>query len=211
MDNARKLLTVASIFLVAVGVLSLVANLVLNASVNVSWPLLLMMLGAVFYILANRSSDKWTWAALFYIPGSVLIALGVVFLLNVITNDWNSWAYAWLLVVAGLGLGIVLAGRGQQWREEITLAGAGLIVAGVTLFTIFGAIGGGRFIQVMAPVLLVLGGLALRFLRPESILPDRFLLRLRPAGAQPVSPARLLPIKVRWSNRSAPASWRCCA
>lgn len=59
MDNARRLLTIASIFLVAVGILSLAANLFLNASLNVSWPLLLMVLGIVFYIVSDSYSQRW--------------------------------------------------------------------------------------------------------------------------------------------------------
>ncbi|MBE0697323.1 MAG: response regulator transcription factor, partial [Anaerolineaceae bacterium] len=110
-----------------------------------------------------------------YLPAMVLLALGLIFLLNVLTNDWNSWAYAWLLILSGLGLGLALAGRSLRWRKEIFQAGIGLIVLGTSLFAIFGVIAGGKVIQIMAPVLLILGGLALRWLRPETILPERIL------------------------------------
>ncbi len=44
--------------------------------------------------------------------------------------------------------------------------GWGAALGGVTLFALFGAIAGGLLIQVIAPILLILGGVALRWLRP---------------------------------------------
>ena len=60
---------------------------------------------------------------------------------------------------------------------------------GVILFALFGAIAGGLFIQLMDPVLLVMGGLWLFWLRPEAIFPEdilkRFHLASRPGQAEP--------------------------
>jgi DNA-binding CsgD family transcriptional regulator len=188
MDNAKKLVTITSIILVALGVLTFAVSLVSNGSLNISWPLVVIMLGVVFFILVGVFARKWAWMVFLYLPGSLLLALGLVFLLNVLTNDWNAWAYAWLLVVAGLGLGVVLVNRAVHWRELVSMIGFGLIVGGITLFVLFGALAGGNFILVAAPILLVLGGIALRWLRPETFLPERFLKRLKPAaGAGPVS------------------------
>jgi LuxR family maltose regulon positive regulatory protein len=59
------------------------------------------------------------------------------------------------------------------------------MLGGITLFVLFGAIMGGAFIQVMAPILLALGGLLLYRLRLENVLPERFLGRFRPAAHEP--------------------------
>jgi len=183
MDNVKKLVTITSIILIVLGVVTLALNLVFNGSMNISWPLVVIMLGVVFFILVGAFSKKWAWMVFLYLPGSLLLALGLVFLLNVITNDWNAWAYAWMLVVAGLGLGIVLVNRKVHWPEFITMTGFGMMVGGITLFVLFGALAGGRFILVMAPILLVLGGIGLRWLRPETFLPERILKQLKPAAA----------------------------
>jgi DNA-binding CsgD family transcriptional regulator len=76
-----------------------------------------------------------------------------------------------------MGVGAALANRQLLWHPTIHLVGWGMAVGGVTLFALFGAIAGGLFIQVMAPLLLVLGGLALFWARPEIILPERILQR----------------------------------
>jgi DNA-binding CsgD family transcriptional regulator len=64
-----------------------------------------------------------------------------------------------------------------DWPQAVHLAGWGLAAAGVTFFALFGAIAGGLFIQVMAPILVILGGLSLRWLPLESILPELVLKR----------------------------------
>jgi DNA-binding CsgD family transcriptional regulator len=185
MDRANRWIRTASTLLVAAGLALLGANIAFGGKINFTLPLVFLMLGAAFFALVFVFAPRWAWAAALLIPGSVFGVLGLIFLLNVITNDWNSWAYAWLLVVAGLGLGVVLAARRLSWRQEITLGGAVLIVLGVTFFALFGAIAGGPVIWVMAPLLLALSGLLLRWLRLETFLPASVLKRFPPAAPQP--------------------------
>ena len=71
-----------------------------------------------------------------------------------------------MLLVAGLGAGTVAANRRLEWHPLVEPIGWGAALGGVTLFALFGAIAGGLLIQVIAPILLILGGVALRWLRP---------------------------------------------
>jgi DNA-binding CsgD family transcriptional regulator len=174
----NRILRIVSTAVAAVGVVLLGLNIFLGGKVNFTLPLVFLMLGGAFTILVFVFSKQWAWSYVLYLPAMVLLALGLIFLLNVVTNDWNSWAYAWLLILTGLGLGLALTSRSMHWRKEFFQAGIGLIVLGTSLFAIFGVIAGGRVIQIMAPVLLILGGLALRWLRPETILPERILDRV---------------------------------
>lgn len=136
---------------------------------------------------ADALAEKWARAVWLYAPAGLLLALGLIFLLNILTSDWNAWAYAWMLAVAGLGAGLALANQRSPWHPLITWVGAGLAIAGVTFGVLFGALVGGRFIQVMAPHLLVLGGLGLRWLLLETPLLERWLRRAKPAvSAVPV-------------------------
>jgi len=169
MGRLNRLVKIASFGLVGLGVLLLALSVFTRGAVNVALPLVFLMLGGAFFILELVLAEKWAWAGLLYIPGCLLLGLGIIFLLNVLTNDWNAWAYAWLLLVAGSGAGLVLSNARQRWRREVTLAGWIMAAAGNTLFALFGAIAGGPFIYIMAPILLVIGGLALRWLRPEMI------------------------------------------
>ncbi len=201
MEKANKLVWIASMTLIGLGLLSLVLNYVLGWTFNLGLPLVFIMLGADFYLLVGSLTQKWAWVDLFYIPGSLLLALGLVFLLDEISGDWNSWAYAWLLLMAGAGLGVLLSNRAGRWPQVVNLAGLGSLAAGITLFAIFGAIAGGRFIQLMAPILLVLGGLSLRFVRLETILPDWFLQRFSAAKVLQTSPSISAPDQSRLVER----------
>jgi DNA-binding CsgD family transcriptional regulator len=172
------LIRIVSYLFIGIGALLLILSIFYARAINLALPLVFLMLGGTFFILVFVLLKRWSWATLLYIPGCILLMFGLVFLLNVITDDWKAWAYAWFLILAGLGLGLVLANIEKQWRPEMTLAGWGLIAAGLTLFALFGAIAGGLFIKIMAPIMLVAGGLLLRLLHPEAILPERILARI---------------------------------
>jgi DNA-binding CsgD family transcriptional regulator len=173
---------IISTSIVLVGAFLLAFNIYTGGTLNVALPLLFLILGGAFFILVFRFQKKWDRASILYIPGSLLLAFGVIFLLNVLTNDWKSWAYAWLLLVAAAGIGLLLAQQDAPWHPAALWAGWGMAVLGITFFAVFGAIAGGLFIQVIAPILLIAAGLSLRFLYTESLFPAPFLKKLHPAS-----------------------------
>ena len=195
MGRINQPIKIASYALIGVGVVLLGLNLFLRGTVNIALPLVFLMLGGGLLILVFATLPKYPWIAIFYIPAALLLTFGVVFLINVLTNDWNSWAYAWLLLLASMGVGMLLTNREMAWHPAITVIGICLTAGGVVLFALFGAIAGGLFIQVMAPVMLVLGGIGLFWLRPETVFPEHILKRLRrnPASENPLpgAPAAL--------------------
>lgn len=190
LKSAQQAVMFAGLLLAGMGVLSVTVSLLTRGAVNLSLPLIFITLGLAGCAATGPLAQRWSWAALTFIPACILIALGVIFLINVVTGDWNAWAYAWFLILSGGGFGILLAHRLRQWRREITLVGIGLAAGGLVFFAVFGAIAGGLFIQIMAPALLVAGGLALRWVRPELVLPARLMQRLpQTEGAAAVAPA----------------------
>lgn len=172
---------ITSIVIVLTGVGLLALNIYMGDVVNLNLPLVFLMVGGGFLVVLFRLRQKWAWASLLYIPAALFIGFGIIFLLNILTGDWRSWAYAWLFVLAALGIGILLANREQSWHRLMYPAGWGLTLGGLSLFAIFGVITGGVFIRVMAPILLVAAGLSLRWLRLETILPTAFSQKLHPA------------------------------
>ncbi len=172
-----KPITITSFILIGIGVLLFTLNILLDGALNIALPLVFLVLAGIFFIVTFATREKWKWASLLFIPGALLAAFGVIFLLNVVTNDWKSWAYAWLLLVAGIGVGMGLASRAQPWHPWVARTGWGLALGGITFFCVFGAIAGGLFIQIMAPILLVIAGVSLRWLPWDSILPDSFRRR----------------------------------
>lgn len=162
---------VASFALVGIGVVLLTVNILTGGRINLALPLVFVVLGGGFFIVVFGLRQTAPWALFFYIPATLLTAFGIVFLINVLTQDWNAWAYAWLFLVAALGLGLLLANREHTWHPSLTVIVWPVALGGITIFVLFGAIAGGLFIQVMAPILLVAAGVSLRWLRLESILP----------------------------------------
>jgi DNA-binding CsgD family transcriptional regulator/FtsH-binding integral membrane protein len=174
---------IISYLLIGAGVLLFGLNAFQGGSLNIALPLVFLMLGGMFFLLVYRLKASQPWAASLYIPGALFVALGLIFLLNVVTGDWAAWAYAWLLLVAALGLGLLLADRPRAWNPAVQRIAWGLLLGGISFFAIFGAITGGLLIQVMAPILLILGGVALRWMRLDTALLDS----LRGRGSRPVA------------------------
>jgi len=183
-----------SSILVGAGILFLALSLIPGVGMKVTLPLIFLMAGAAFILMVFFLFPKFRWAAFFFIPGGLLLAFGVCFAINVITGDWNAWAYAWFLLIAGLGFGLLLSARWLGLRQELNLIGGGMVIGGMVCFVIFGAIAGGLFIQIMAPVLLVASGLALRWLGWDKVFSGQFFHRgLMAAAASNKGTAKLIP------------------
>jgi DNA-binding CsgD family transcriptional regulator len=162
-------ISITSTIIILIGIGLLALNIVLGDQYNVALPLVFWVLGGGFFILIFRFRQEWNWASYLYIPAFLLMAFGVIFTLNVLTKDWSSWAYAWILLIAAIGIGGIFAERGRSWPVYLRYTAWGLAIAGITFFGVFGVIKGGEFIQIVAPILLVAAGFGLRFLhQPET-------------------------------------------
>jgi DNA-binding CsgD family transcriptional regulator len=196
-----RLYRFAGIGLVTAGGILLALYFLLGRTVNIALPLVFLMLGAAFYVLVFAFLHRWRWSAWFFMPGSLLLAFGIIFLLNVITGDWNAWAFAWLLLVAGAGLGFAQTARYLHLGEKYVMIGMGTLLGGITLSAIFGVIAGGLFIQLMAPILLAAGGLALFWLKPTGLfkehVPTSEATQQKPPLPAAGSPALVEPLSTR--------------
>jgi DNA-binding CsgD family transcriptional regulator len=169
---------ITSLIIVFAGLILLALDIFLEGSINVALPLLFLILGGGFFIMVFVISPKWTWGVFLYIPGMLFFVFGLIFLLNTITNDYASWAYAWTLLILAVGVGILLSNYTNIWPPILNQIGWGMAITGIASFVIFGAIAGGLFIQVMAPLLLIIVGISIRFLHFEKILPEAMLQKL---------------------------------
>lgn len=175
-------LRIASYAITGLGVLVLILNLVLGDRFNLSLPLALLLLSGGAWTIIHPARQKWRWAAFLHLPAALLFTLGLILLLNVLTGDWNAWAFAWLLLLTAGGVGLLLADRELHLPPAANPAGWGMIAAGLALFILFGAIAGGTFFKVATPLLIILGGLSLHWVKLERILPAALLQRLRLAA-----------------------------
>jgi DNA-binding CsgD family transcriptional regulator len=192
--------TFLSAALVILGVLILASYLLPGGGIAVGLPLVICLLGAVTLLLASGAPAKYEWAVWLFLPGGLLTALGIVLLLNVITGDWKAWAYAWLLLAAGAAIGAVLTGQRFGWKDLYLLISGAVCLLSLILFTLFGAIAGGLFIQVMAPILLIAGGLLLGWTRVGTLVASRFSPQ-PPAAAKAPASGSTVPFKEPLSER----------
>jgi hypothetical protein len=115
------------------------------------------------------------------IPGAVLTTVGLILLYQHATASYQTWAYAWALIPAAVGVGMIV--QGARDDQEWVLRG-GTRVAGmsVAVFLLFGAffelvlhIGGDSLIsKSIWPVALVavgVGAIAYRHARPTHQVP----------------------------------------
>jgi hypothetical protein len=123
------------------------------------WPIWVIGPGLIF-ILAGLISGVFD----LIIPGSIISGIGLILYYQNETGAYQSWAYAWALIIVFVGIGVFLANlfRGKVGRafEE----GGPPVMTGLVMFLIFGSIFRATFGQSPLlgeywPLLLVLIGL----------------------------------------------------
>ena len=129
-----------------------------------------LTLAATFAILIYFFPDSWRWKYWLFAPASLFLAMGLVFLMNAITGDWDAWAYAWMFCISGLAAGLALGSRYSGHLQNLmpwAARAAGILLG---FFAFFGAIVGGVFMRGFSLLLLAAGGvmLILRARRPQS-------------------------------------------
>lgn len=160
--------------LIGLGLIFLALNLLsLTLGINLLarlWPAIFFAGALVFFVPALAARQNRRELAGLFIPGAVLLTLGLIFLYDTLTGDWGSWAYAWMLIPAGVGLGIALGAAFGGWGRSA--AAAGLTLAGISggAFAVFASLVGGPVLKLLGPALIVLIGLLLlvRALWPRS-------------------------------------------
>jgi hypothetical protein len=140
---AGGLASFAGVLLVGLGALLLAAQLVGGVSWPAggwlgwgnTWPLLPIGVGLGALLLALAGGPEWGWLA---VPGSVVTAVGLLLLFDHFTDQWQTWAYTWALVVpTAVGAGLWLQGRWSA-RPELVARGGRLIALGLGLWAAFG-------------------------------------------------------------------------
>ncbi len=81
--------------------------------------------------------------------------------------------------MAAAGVGLLLADHELGLPGWVATTGWVMIAGGAALFIFFGAIAGGTFFKIAAPLLIITGGISLRWAKLEHILPAGLLQRLR--------------------------------
>lgn len=122
---------------IGVGLVVLGALLLLGRWIDVgafAWPLFIIgpgLLMLAFAFLGNRD------AAGLAVPGSIVTTVGLILFVQNATDTFESWSYAWALVLAAVGVGTFLKGAIEEGADE-QKSGLQLVALGLTLFAGFG-------------------------------------------------------------------------
>jgi hypothetical protein len=135
MNQNRTALTMG-IVLIILGVLFLVGQSLDFFQFGDLWPMIIVGIGGAFFlgmILGGKSTGGLA------IPGSIISMVGLILLFQEITGWWETWSYAWALIIVAVGIGQVIY---SYWSDIPSLRKSGWETAkvGLILFIIFGAI-----------------------------------------------------------------------
>lgn len=108
------------------------------------WPLFILAVGALFFI---GMSTGGRGAGALAVPGSVIATIGLILFIQNLFNIWSTWTYAWALIIAGAGVGLVIFGSWSQ-LPDLRRAGRVVISIGLVLFFVFGV-----FFELLASLL----------------------------------------------------------
>ena len=139
---------------------------------GVLWPLIIIAFGGLFFVgmLAGGKS-----AAGLAIPGSIIAVIGLMLLAQSLTGYWESWSYAWTVILISVGLGIFIMGV-YDGNERSRQAGLRVMRIGAFFLIVFGALFEGIFFasqhpgfgQLIFPAALILLGLYLVLIRSHG-------------------------------------------
>ena len=152
---------VAGVILIGLGVLFFLFNLLPGVNFNKLWPVIFILLAAGFFIPPLLWPQQRQELSGLFIPGSIMLMLGLIFFYNTFTNDWASWAYVWTLIPGGVGLGLCLGSWYGGWGKDSMAVGQWMLAISVLVFGLFGTLFGSPALKIAGPILLILAGVLL--------------------------------------------------
>jgi len=157
---------IGGVTLIAIGIISLLGQIFSGMNFwGFIWPFFVIGVGGMFYIGMFTGGKSVSGLA---IPATIITTIGLILFYQNVTGHWESWAYAWAVIVLAVGLGIYIMGAFGE-DEGQRNSGKGVMKVGAILFIIFGGFfemifsAGSRFglRQIIFPVGLILLGLYL--------------------------------------------------
>jgi len=167
MKDVNRGSLIAGIGLILLGGLFIGFNFIEGFGIKQTWPMILIVAGFGFCLPALAWPDSRKGLAGLFIPGTILFVLGAIFLFNTLTyvsprqNTWNIWAFAWILIPASVGLGMMLAAKVGGWSHGVWVVGAWIGILSLALFGVFAAIFGTEIVKYVGAGILVVMGLYL--------------------------------------------------
>ena len=158
MNDSNRGTMVTGLILVILGVLFFILNLIPGISAAKTWPMILILLAIGFFIPSLIWPKSREGLAGLFIPGCILLTLGAIFLFNTLTKIWNIWAFAWLLIPASVGLGLVSGATVGKWDRSVKQVGFWMMVISLTAFALFASLFGTPVVKAIGAGFLLVSG-----------------------------------------------------
>jgi len=130
------------------------------------WPFYIIIPGLLLFVGTVIGGHEFTPLT---IPASVITTIGLILFSQNITNNFASWAYAWALIPASVGFGMVLMGS-KTFNAKLQEKGYQMTKTFLLTFAVFGAffellifkswLNSGTSAYVL-PIILIISGLYL--------------------------------------------------
>jgi len=157
MDSRRRSSLAAGLVLILLGAWFLASQWVPALRIWVSWPLIIVGVGALLLIIGLA-----TGVPAMAVPACIVGGIGGLLYWQNSTGNWESWTYAWTLIPGFVGVGTILSGLlGGETRQSVR-GGLWLVAISLAMFAFFGSfLGGLNLLGPYWPALLILLGLLL--------------------------------------------------
>jgi hypothetical protein len=166
-SSSNQAATVGGIVLVGLGVLFLAQQAIGFDLGHYGWPIFVLLPGLA--LLAGFALGPRGAAGL-AVPGCVVTMVGMILAIQNTFNLWATWAYAWGLIIAAVGLGLTLQGE-RFGQPRVVQTGIRLFEGGLLAFVVFAVffelildinhLGIGVLRGTLGPAVLILAGLYL--------------------------------------------------
>lgn len=162
METTNRGAVVVGILLIGTGILFLLVNLLPGVNLAELWPGIFIAVAIAMLLPAWILPSHRNALAALLLPGTILLVLGAILSYQVVTDDWESWTYAWALIPASVGAGLWAAARAGYWGSGASTVGLWLLGGGLVAFVIFAAFLGGESVLARgAPVALIALGVVI--------------------------------------------------
>ncbi len=134
--NDSRARIVLSVLLILLGLAFLASEVAGWVGIPITWPLGILAVGGLlflFMLLGGRG------LGVLAIPASIVTMLGAIFWVQERFNLYQTWAYAWALIIVAVGFGLLIYGLWSN-LPELRRSGWKTMQVGIILFLIFGAI-----------------------------------------------------------------------
>jgi hypothetical protein len=124
--------------LVGLGALFLAARVFHISLIGYLWPFFIIVPGVMCFVVMVIAGKEHAKAfGLLSIPGAIVTMTGLLLLYQNTFNHWESWAYAWALIPASAGIGIMLFGTRID-SDFLLKSGRRTASIGLILLLVFG-------------------------------------------------------------------------